>query len=61
MGEALLCLPLLQILPLSHTLNSIVIVIQLWHVIVKEHLTKLNLTIKKKKKTKKKENPPTNY
>lgn len=59
MAEALLCFPLLQILPLSHTLDSIGIVT------VREHLTKMNLTIKKNhktnKKTKKKEKPPTNY
>lgn len=60
MAEALLCFPLLQILPLSHTLDSIGIVT------VREHLTKMNLTTIKKnhktnKKTKKKEKPPTNY
>lgn len=41
MGAALLCLPLFQILPLSHTPDSIGIVT------VREHLTKMDLTIKK--------------
>lgn len=39
MGVALLCLPVLQILPLSHTPDSTGIVT------VREHLTKMDLTI----------------